>query len=261
MKKTQNFPRKVAVLGSTGSIGKNVLKVAKHLNDEIEIKALAAKSNIDFEAQAREFHPEIIAVYDEDKAVELQKRLPHIKIIAGMEGLQEIASHPSVDLVISAMSGTVGILPTVAAIENGKDVALANKEVLVSAGEYVMALVEEKGANFIPLDSEHNAIFQCLQGQSVDEVRRLILTASGGPFRSFNQEQLNEASLEQALQHPTYRMGPKNTIDSSTLMNKGLEVIEAHFLFGIPVDQIEVVVHPQSVIHSFVEFRDDSILS
>jgi 1-deoxy-D-xylulose-5-phosphate reductoisomerase len=260
--KNIGFPRKVAILGSTGSIGANALKIAQHLKNEIEISVLAAKSNIDLlEAQAHQFHPEIIAVYNKDKALELKRRLPHVKILAGMEGLQEAASHPSVDLVISAMSGTVGILPTVAAIKSGKNIGFANKEVLVSAGAYVMSLVAEMGIHFIPLDSEHNAIFQCLHGQKNEDVRRLILTASGGPFRCFNEEQLQKATLEEALQHPTYKMGPKNTIDSSTLMNKGLEVIEAYFLFGIPVEKIEVVIHPQSVIHSLVEFKDGSILS
>ncbi len=260
--KNKHFPKTVAILGSTGSIGANALKIAQHLKDEIKIEVLAAKSNIDLlEMQARQFHPKIIAVFDKDKAFQLQRRLPHVRVLGGIEGLQEAAAHPDVDFVLSAMSGTAGILPTVSAIQSGKDIGFANKEVLVSAGEYVMSLVAEKGVNFIPIDSEQNAIFQCLHREKKEDVRRLILTASGGPFRDLGEEQLKQVSLEDALKHPTYRMGPKNTVDSSTLMNKGLEVIEAHFLFGIPVEKIEVVIHPQSIVHSLIEFKDGSILS
>lgn len=260
--KSGKFPKTVAILGSTGSIGTNALKIAQHLKEEIKIEVLAAKSNIDLlEMQARQFHPKVIAVYDKNKALELQRRLPDVEILGGIEGLQEATAHPDVDFVLSAMSGTSGILPTVSAIKSGKEIGFANKEVLVSAGEYVMSLVKEKGIDFIPIDSEQNAIFQCLHREKKEDVRRLILTASGGPFRELDKEQLKQVSLEDALKHPTYRMGLKNTIDSSTLMNKGLEVIEAHFLFGIPVEKIEVVIHPQSIVHSLIEFKDGSILS
>ena len=178
-----------------------------------------------------------------------------------MEGLQEVAGYEGTNFVVSAMSGTIGILPTVTAIEKGKQIALANKEVLVSAGEYVTALALQKKVQLIPIDSEHSALFQCLNGEKKDSVRRLILTASGGPFRHYSHEALEKISVEEALKHPTWRMGSKVTIDCSTLMNKGLEVIEAHWLFGISVDKIEVVIHPQSVIHSIVEFIDGSMLS
>ncbi len=253
--------KKIAILGSTGSVGTNVLKVVQHLGEGIQVKALGAHSNIDLlESQARLFSPVLIAVYEEQKARELQRRLPHISVLAGMEGLQAVAGCDDVDMVVSAISGTMGILPTVAAIRKGKQIALANKEVLVSAGEYVTTLAKQTGSALIPVDSEHTALFQCLQGPA-NPVRRLILTASGGPFYHCSLEELSQVTLDQALCHPNYRMGPKNTIDSSTLMNKGLEVIEAHWLFDVPIDQIDVVVHPQQVIHSLVEFIDGSMLA
>ncbi len=253
--------KKIAILGSTGSIGTNAVKVVQHLGGEIQIRALAARSNIDLlESQARLFAPALIGVYDEQKARELQKRLPHIPVLAGMEGLQAVAAYDDVDMVLSAMSGTMGILPTIAAIQKGKQIALANKEVLVSAGDYVTTLAKQTGSVLIPVDSEHTALFQCLQGPP-NPVQRLILTASGGPFYHSSLEELSRITVDQALCHPNYRMGTKNTIDSSTLMNKGLEVIEAHWLFQVPIDQIEVTIHPQQVIHSMVEFIDGSILA
>jgi len=254
--------KKIAIIGSTGSIGENTLKIAKHLKEEIEVVGLAAKSNIDLlERQAKEFHPKIIAVYDTDKALELKKRLPDIEVVGGMEGVKAVAAYTGVDFVVSAMTGTLGLIPTLTAIQSGKDVGLANKEALVSGGAIVMKLVKEKRVRLIPIDSEHSAIFQCLNGEKDSPIRRLILTSSGGPFRSFSKEELSHATVDQALKHPTWVMGPKVTIDSSTLMNKGLEVIEAHFLFNMPVDKIDVVIHPQSLIHSMVEFVDNSIMA
>lgn len=254
--------RKVAILGSTGSIGESTLKVIRHLKKDFAVTALAAKSNIDLlEAQAKEFHPEIIAVFEENKALELQKRLPLIKVVAGMAGLEEVASYANADFVVSAISGTLGLVPTVAAIKAKKDVGLANKEALVSGGSLVMQLVKEHQIRLLPIDSEHSAIFQCLTGEKTQEVERIIITASGGPFRQFTPEQLASVTVDQALAHPTWKMGPKVTIDSSTLMNKGLEVIEAHWLFNMPVEKIEVIVHPQSIIHSMVEFVDRSIIA
>lgn len=253
----------LAILGSTGSIGKNCLAVARHLGKEaIRIVALAARHNIDLlEEQAREFQPELIAVYDKEQTRELQKRLPHIPVLAGMDGLNAVATHEKANLVIAAISGAIGLEPTIAAIKAKKNLGFASKEVLVSAGEVVMSLVRSNGINFIPIDSELTAIFQCLKEEPTKAVQRLLITASGGPFRNFTEAQLKEVTIEHALNHPNYRMGPKVTIDSSTLMNKGLEMIEAHWLFQMPLDKIEVVVHPQQIIHSMVEFVDGSILA
>lgn len=254
--------KKISLIGSTGSIGKNAALIAKHLKDEVKVVGLAAKSNIDeLERQAREFAPELVAVYDVDKAAELQKKIPHIPVVSGMEGVKAVASLSSANFIVSAMTGTLGLIPTVAAIQAGKDVGLANKEALVSGGALVMALVKKHNVRLIPIDSEHSAIFQCLNGENKSSVKRLILTSSGGPFRLFSQEEIAKATVDQALKHPTWQMGPKVTIDSSTLMNKGLEVIEAHWLFDIPLDQIDVVIHPQSVVHSMVEYVDNSIIA
>lgn len=255
--------KKIVVLGSTGSIGQNALRVISHLRDEFRVVGLAAKSRIDIlEEQARAFSPEVIAVYDKEKALELQRRLPEQRIVGGMEGLCEVAALGGVDVVISAMVGTVGILPTLSALDSGKKrVALANKEVLVSAGSLFMQKVQDKQIELVPIDSEHSALFQCLDQKPVHAVRRLILTASGGPFWKRGLDNSSSITPEQALAHPTWNMGPKITIDCSTLMNKGLEVIEAHFLFNVPVEKIEVVIHPQSVIHSMVEWIDGSMLA
>jgi len=254
--------KRLAILGSTGSIGVNTLNVARHLKDEVCIEALAAKSNIDLlEQQVKEFKPKIIAVFDSEKALELQRRLPKSTILTGMDGLNAVASYPSANLVISAMTGTLGLIPTMKALESRKNVGLANKEALVSGGSLVMSLAESNGCKIIPIDSEHSALFQCLKGEEPKTVHRLILTASGGPFRNYTAEQLSQITVDCALRHPTWSMGPKVTIDSSTLMNKGLEVIEAYWLFGIPIEKIEVVVHPQSLIHSIVEFVDGSMLA
>ncbi|MBS0652015.1 MAG: 1-deoxy-D-xylulose-5-phosphate reductoisomerase [Verrucomicrobia bacterium] len=254
--------RKVAILGSTGSIGKNTLKVAANLKEKVQIVALAARSNIDLlEEQARECNPQVIAVFDKEKALILQKRIPHVRVLGGMEGLCEAASLADVDTVVSALVGAAGLLPTAAAIEAKKRIALANKEVLVAAGAYIIPLAKKHGVSLIPVDSEHNAIFQCLDKEDPAAVRRLILTSSGGPFRGWTAEQLKDVTPEKALKHPNFSMGAKITIDSSTLMNKGLEVIEAYWLFGVQVEQIEVLVHPQQKIHSMVEFIDGSILA
>lgn len=254
--------KKIAILGSTGSIGQNTLRVARHLNEEIEVVALAAGSNVEvIEAQVKEFQPRIVALFNEDKAVELQRRLPQVDVLSGDEGLRAVATAPEAEMVVSAIAGTRGFAPTLTAIEAGKDIGLANKETLVSGGALVMKAAQRSGAAIIPIDSEHSAIFQCLQGENRQTIRRLILTASGGPFREFSDQELAQVTVDHALAHPTWSMGPKVTIDSSTLMNKGLEVIEAHWLFDLPIDQIEVVVHPQSVIHSMVEYNDGSLIA
>jgi 1-deoxy-D-xylulose-5-phosphate reductoisomerase len=255
--------KRIALLGSTGSIGQNTLGVARHLGKEkIQVVSLAARSNIDLlEQQALEFNPQLVAVFDEKKAIELQKRIPGIKVVGGMAGMLEAAKHDAANFAVSAMSGTLGLLPTVEAIKSGKSIGLANKESLVSGGSLVVRLAKEKGVALIPIDSEHSAIFQCLKGEDKKNVHRLILTASGGPFLHSTQEELNQVTVDQALCHPNWKMGAKVTIDCSTLMNKGLEVIEAHWLFEMPSEKIEVVIHPQSVIHSMVEFDDGSMMA
>ena len=255
--------KNIVILGSTGSIGTQTLQVIDHLKLEgFSPIALAAHSQIDLlEQQARKWQPKMLAVYDRQKALELQKRLPQQKIVAGIEGLKEVASLQEADIIVSAMSGSVGIEPTLQALQAGKNVALANKEVLVAAGELIMRASKENSARIIPIDSEHSALFQCLEGKDYASIRRLLITASGGPFLHHSHEMLSQVTVEAALLHPTWRMGVKNTIDSSTLMNKGLELIEAYWLFGIASQNIEVVVHPQSVIHSMVEFIDGSMLA
>lgn len=255
--------KRLAILGSTGSIGKNCLAVAKHLGPEhVQIVAIAANSNINLlEQQAREFHPQLVAVYDLEKARELQKRLSDIPVLGGTDGLKAVAVIQDANLVISAISGSIGLIPTIAAIEAKKNIGFANKEVLVAGGELVMSLVRKHGIELIPIDSELTAIFQCLKGEGAKVVQRILITASGGPFRNFSAEQLETVSIDHAMNHPNYRMGPKVTIDSSTLMNKGLEVIEAHWLFQVPLKNIEVVIHPQQIIHSMVEFIDNSMLA
>lgn len=252
--------KSIAILGSTGSIGKSTMQVVRKLKEKIRITALAAGSNIDLlEEQAKEFRPQLIAVYDSKKALELRKRLPDVEVLGGMEGVIAVAEHQPAQLVVSAMVGTLGLIPTVAALRKGKDVGLANKEALVSGGALVTRLAQENNAKLLPIDSEHSAIFQCLNGENSKNIRRILLTSSGGPFRTWTEEQLKGITVEQALNHPTWNMGPKITIDSSTLMNKGLEVIEAHWLFDTPLEKIEVVIHPQSIIHSMVEFVDGSM--
>ncbi len=254
--------KKIALLGSTGSIGTSSLQVVRHLGEDFEISALAAHSNIDLlQQQIKEFRPKVAAVFDEKQAKVLQSRAPGCPILSGLDGLKEVASFNEANFVISSITGTAGLIPTIEAIKAGKDVALANKEALVSGGELVMKLVKEKGVQLLPVDSEHSALFQALQGNCSSTIRKLILTASGGPFRNHNDEQLKNITVEQALNHPNWKMGSKVTIDSSTLMNKGLEVIEAYWLFGIPLEQIDVVVHPQSIVHSMIEYCDGSIMA
>lgn len=255
--------KQITLLGSTGSIGQNTLRVARHLGtDQIRVVALAAHSNIDLlEQQAKEFNPCLVAVFEKQKAQELQKRVPQIKVLGGMEGLVAAASCVEADFVVSAIAGTLGLQPTVEAIKAGKSIGLANKESLVSGGALVMSLAKEKGVQIIPIDSEHSAIFQCLHGENSKQVRRLILTASGGPFRSYSLAELHSVTVDQALCHPNWKMGSKVTIDCSTLMNKGLEMIEAHWLFAVPPEKIEVVFHPQSIVHSMVEFTDSAIIA
>jgi 1-deoxy-D-xylulose-5-phosphate reductoisomerase len=251
--------KSISILGSTGSIGQNTLEVIKKNQKHFKVVALAAHSNsLLLEKQIREFNPTIVALFDEERAKCLQRRVKQ-KVLSGIEGLKEVATIG--DMIVSAISGSAGVIPTFHAAERGKDIALANKEVLVSAGSLFMEKVKRRGSKLLPIDSEHSAIFQCLEGQKGGQVKRLILTASGGPFYGWSKEQLKEVTLAQALKHPNYLMGKKNTLDSSTLMNKGLEMIEAHFLFGVPLEQIEVVIHPQQLIHSMVEFMDGSILA
>lgn len=256
----ENKLKRLAILGSTGSIGLQTLEVARHL--QLEVVSLAAHGRIDLLlGQIAEFNPKVVAVFDEKKALELKKLVPHVHVVSGEKGLEEAASHPEANLVLSAITGFAGVVPTIAAIRAGKTVALANKEVLVAAGEWVMKMARENNVDIIPVDSEHSAIFQCLEHKKKEEVRRIILTASGGPFFHHKKEELSKITLEQALQHPSWKMGPKVTVDSSTMMNKGLEVIEAFHLFQMPVEEIEVIVHPQSIIHSMVEMRDGSMFA
>ncbi len=254
--------KRIAVLGSTGSIGTSTLRIARHLKEDLEIVAIAAKSNIELlEAQAKEFSPKLIAVYDPDKARILQKKIPHIPVLAGMDGLKAVASFSGADYAMLAMTGSAGLLPAIAAIESRKQIGLANKEVLVCAGELFSGLIRKNKVDLVPVDSEHCALFQCLRGEKTSAVRRLILTASGGPFREKSNAELEKVTVEDALAHPNYRMGLKVTIDSSTLFNKGLEMIEARWLYDIDPSRIEAVIHPQQQIHSCVEFVDGSILA
>lgn len=254
--------KKISVLGSTGSIGTSTLHVARLLKEDLEIIALAAKSNIELlESQAREFSPKLIAVYDERAARVLQKRLPQIPVLAGMDGLKSVASFSEADFTMLATTGSAGLLPAIAAIEAGKQIGIANKEVMISAGELIHGLVKKKGITLLPVDSEHSALFQCLKGEKPDQVRRLILTASGGPFRNKTLAELSRVTLDEAMAHPNFRMGPKVTVDSSTLMNKGLEMIEAKWFFDIDPTRVEAVIHPQQRIHSCVEFIDGSIIA
>jgi 1-deoxy-D-xylulose-5-phosphate reductoisomerase len=257
--------KRLAILGSTGSIGQNALAVVSEHPQEFQVVGLAAGKNVAVLAeQVRMVRPELVSVQDEASARELKALLtgqPPAEILVGDEGAVAVASAPEADLVVSAMVGAVGLRPTLAAVEAGKIVALANKETLVAAGSLVMSAVAANGSSLIPVDSEHSAIFQALQGQPREALRRLWLTASGGPFRTWPLDKLARATPAQALKHPNWAMGAKITIDSATMMNKALEVIEASVLFGLPVSQIEVFIHPQSIIHSLVEFVDGSVLA
>ncbi len=255
--------KRIAILGSTGSIGKNVLDIVRRSDGQLKVVGLAAGRNIKLLLdQINEFAPSMVAVMSEQLAQELKPAIPAgTALVYGKEGYKALASMEGADLVVSSMVGAAGLVPTLAAIEAGKDVALANKETLVAAGAIVMDLVKEKGVNLLPIDSEHSAIFQCLQGYKASQVNKIILTASGGPFRQKSGPELSQVTPEQAIAHPNWSMGAKISVDSSTLMNKGLEVIEARWLFSVPPDRIQVVVHPQSIIHSMVEFIDGSIIA
>lgn len=259
----KEYRKKIAVLGSTGSIGTQTLDVVR-ANGDLEVEALSAGSNIDLlEQQIREFRPKLAAVYHEEKAVQLRERLRDmdVRVVSGMDGLLELAVMPETEILVTAIVGMIGIRPTIAAIEAGKDIALANKETLVTAGHLIMPLAKEKGVKILPVDSEHSAIFQCLSGEERRSVDKLLITASGGPFRGKKREELRKATVEDALRHPNWSMGHKITIDSATLVNKGLEVMEARWLFDVELNDIQVVVQPKSIIHSMVQFRDGAVMA
>ncbi len=255
----------IAVLGSTGSIGTQTLEVVRANGDELSVVALAAGTSVaKMEEQVREFRPKLACMWTEEAAKELKVKLadlPEVKVLCGMDGLMEIAADPSSDVVVTAVVGMIGIRPTIAAIEAGKDIALANKETLVTAGHVIMPLAKEKGVKILPVDSEHSAIFQSLNGEPKQRLEKILLTASGGPFRGWTREQMAKIQVEDALKHPNWNMGHKITIDSSTMVNKGLEVMEAKWLFDADLDQIQVVVHPQSIIHSMVQYVDGAIIA
>lgn len=257
--------KKITLLGSTGSIGISALDVIEKNPERFCVAALAAGDNIELLIkQTEKFHPQIIYVKTKEKAAILKSSLnnnSNIEVLYGKEGIKEVASFPEADIVISAISGAAGLMPTLAAIEAGKDVALANKETMVIAGEIVTKVSKKKGVKILPVDSEHSAIFQCLDGQRRNFLKKIILTASGGPFRKMTKKQLQSVKPEHALKHPNWKMGKKITIDSASLMNKGLEVIEAKWLFDVQISQIDVLIHPQSIVHSMVEFIDGSILA
>lgn len=255
--------KKIALLGSTGSIGTQTLEVVREQGD-IQVVAMAAGKNIRLlEQQVREFRPALVAVWEEKDACILRESLRdmQIRVVSGMEGLLEVAVIPEAEILVTAIVGMLGIRPTIAAIEAGKNIALANKETLVTAGHLIMPLAKEKGVSILPVDSEHSAIFQSLNGEESNKINKILLTASGGPFRGKKRKDLEHMQVEDALKHPNWSMGRKITIDSATLVNKGLEVMEAKWLFGVELEQIQVVVHPQSVIHSMVEYEDGAVIA
>lgn len=256
--------RNVAILGSTGSIGTQTLDIISQNSSELNVVALSAGSNIALlEKQIRQYKPAVVAVWDEDKAAELRQNisdLSGVQVLSQMEGLLAVATIPESDILVTAIVGMLGIRPTIAAIEAGKDIALANKETLVTAGHIIMPLARDKQVKILPVDSEHSAIFQSLQGEEHNEINQILLTASGGPFRGMTWEEMQNVTLEQALNHPNWSMGKKITIDSSTMVNKGLEVMEAHHLFNVNLDKITVVIHPQSILHSAVQFNDGAVI-
>jgi 1-deoxy-D-xylulose-5-phosphate reductoisomerase len=256
--------RHLAILGSTGSIGTQTLDVVRMHPDLFKVTALGCCRSIDLaEKQAREFGPSLVAVYDEGQADVLKTRLSDtdIRVVSGMAGLIELASQPEADTVVTAIVGMIGVEPTVAAIEAGKDIALANKETCVTAGHIIMPLAEKHHVNILPVDSEHSAIFQSLQGKAGSKIHKILLTASGGPFRGMSKKELAHVTVKETLAHPTWQMGPKVTVDSATMVNKGLEVIEARWLFDVDPDDIQVVIQPQSIIHSMVEYEDHSVIA
>ena len=255
--------KKIAILGSTGSIGTQTLDIVRAQGD-LQVTAMAAGHNIDlFEQQIREFLPKNVALWEEKDALDLKSRVADlgVKVHYGMEGLMEIAADADSEILVTAIVGMLGLRPTVAAIQSGKNIALANKETLVTAGHLIMPMAKEYDVQILPVDSEHSAIFQALNGERANKIDKILLTASGGPFRGKTLEELEDVTLEDALKHPNWSMGKKITVDSSTMVNKGLEVMEAKWLFGVELDQIEVVVQPQSVIHSMVQYEDGSIIA
>jgi 1-deoxy-D-xylulose-5-phosphate reductoisomerase len=257
--------KKISVLGSTGSIGTQTLDVVRENPEKFKVVALGANNNINLLLeQIKEFRPRVVAVYNEQRAIELKNMIPNdinIEVLSGMDGLKVISSLDDIDVLLTAIVGMIGLIPTMEAIKKGITIALANKETLVTAGQIVMNEAKKNNVSILPVDSEHSAIFQCLNGENTKQVEKLILTASGGPFRGKRKNELLGITKNQALKHPNWTMGRKITIDSSTLMNKGLEVIEAKWLFDVDVDQIDVVVHPQSIIHSAVQFVDSSVIA
>ena len=253
--------KRISILGSTGSIGTQALEVIADNRDKFTVAALSCARSIELLcAQIEEFEPQAVCVDREEDAKLIADKYPGIEVYHGIDGLNAIASMEDCDMVLNSLMGRRGLEPTMAAIEAGKDIAFANKETLVVGGELVMDAVRRKGVKLLPVDSEHSAIFQSLQGNEHNEIRRIILTASGGPFRGYSLEQLENVTLAQALKHPNWSMGSKITIDSASMMNKGLEIIEAKWLFDVPVDKIQVVVHPQSILHSAVEYMDGSVI-
>lgn len=257
--------KNISILGSTGSIGTQALEVVRNNKDKFNIVALAVNSSIEqLIEQIKEFRPKVVAVYKEDKAKEIRESLPNdidVEIFSGMEGLKIVSSLQEVDILITALVGMIGLIPTLEAIKKGKTIALANKETLVTAGNLVMNEAQKHKASIIPVDSEHSAIFQCINGENKKNIEKILLTASGGPFRNKKREDLLNVTKNEALKHPNWSMGKKISIDSATLMNKGLEVIEAKWLFDVNVENIEVLVHPQSIIHSMVQFEDSSVIA
>jgi len=255
--------KNISILGSTGSIGTQTLEVVRN-NGDIQVTALAAGRNIALlEEQIREFGPRLACVWDKEKAGELKTKVADlpVRVVAGMEGLLEAATEKQAQTVVTAVVGMIGIRPTIAAMEAGKDIALANKETLVTAGHIIMPLAREKGVEILPVDSEHSAVFQCLKGEGREGIHKILLTASGGPFRGWTRQQMASVQVEDALKHPNWSMGKKITVDSSTMVNKGLEVMEAKWLFGVEMDQVQVVVQPKSIIHSMVEFKDGAVMA
>lgn len=256
--------KKIGILGSTGSIGTQTLEVVRNYSMDLQVTALAAGNNITLlEQQIREFRPSLAAVWKEENAAKLRTMVSDmdVRIVSGMEGLIEAATQTEEEILVTAIVGMIGIQPTIAAIRSGKDIALANKETLVTAGHIIMPLAKQNHVNILPVDSEHSAIFQCLNGENPKEIDKILLTASGGPFRGKDREFLSHVTTADALKHPNWSMGQKITIDSATMVNKGLEVMEAKWLFGVEMDAVEVVVQPQSVIHSMVQFRDGAVMA
>ena len=251
----------ISILGSTGSIGTQTLDVVREIGG-IKVWAMSTNTRIElFEKQVREFKPEVVCVMDKNKALEFKKNISdlRVEVLSGMEGLIAVATYDKADTVVNSVVGNIGLVPTVKAICSGKNIALANKETLVTSGKLVMNLLKENNVSMYPVDSEHSAIFQCLQGNKDNKIKKILLTASGGPFRTFDD--VSKVTVDDALKHPNWSMGKKITIDSATLMNKGLEVIEAKWLFGVDLDQIQVVVHPQSIVHSMVEYEDGAVIA